>query len=243
MNLQKGVKLRAEGTGSWFLDGNIFKDWRTDSASVIWLYGSAGSGKTVLSASVINQLQQDFGEDSTASLAYFFFDFNEQTKQEPGAMMRALLSQLLNKCPYTPGRLLRLISGSATNGKSASQEELLGAFDEIVSVLQETYIVLDALDECRALSVLLETLEHTVCLSRPNVHIIMTSRKEIEIEEGLDFIPDSKKVCLESRVVDEDIRKYVRERLQSDKGLQRWQKDQATQHEIESALTSQANGM
>lgn len=157
--------------------------------------------------------------------------------------MRALLSQLLNKCPYSPGRLLRLLSGSGTNSVSASQEDLSGAFDEILGLLQETYIVLDALDECRSLNTLLETLEHTVCLNRTNLHIVMTSRKEIELEEGLDFIPDSKRVCLESRVVDEDIRTYVRERLKTDKGLQRWQKDETTRREIESALTSQANGM
>jgi ankyrin repeat domain-containing protein 50 len=42
-------KQRLDGTGRWFLDSDEFKDWKTSSKpSLLWLTGSAGTGKTFL---------------------------------------------------------------------------------------------------------------------------------------------------------------------------------------------------
>ncbi|KZP10409.1 hypothetical protein FIBSPDRAFT_899753 [Athelia psychrophila] len=46
-------KVHLSGTGSWFLDGSHFVQWKEQPGSLLWLYGGlyfiAGCGKTVLS--------------------------------------------------------------------------------------------------------------------------------------------------------------------------------------------------
>jgi hypothetical protein len=39
---------RQPDTGLWFINGDIFKSWKTSQQSFIWLYGIPGCGKTVL---------------------------------------------------------------------------------------------------------------------------------------------------------------------------------------------------
>jgi hypothetical protein len=50
-------------------------------------------------------------------------------------------------------------------------------------------------------------------------------------------------ICLQSKTVDQDIRKYVHRRLSNDKDLQKWQKDSAVVCAIELTLMEGANGM
>ncbi len=73
---------------------------------------------------------------------------------------------------------------------------------------------------------------------------MVTSRKELNIESGLEGIvyrPDI--VCLQSEIVDKKIQLYVRQRLQEDKSLYRWQKDSTVREETETALMKGAHGM
>jgi len=73
--------------------------------------------------------------------------------------------------------------------------------------------------------------------------VLLTSRKEVDIEEELEYIPEPATICLETGAVDSDIRTYVRERLDQDKGLKRWQRDPEIRKQIEDVITSKSNGM
>jgi len=42
------TKLREATTGDWFLKGTTFGNWKDTPGSILWLFGSAGCGKTVL---------------------------------------------------------------------------------------------------------------------------------------------------------------------------------------------------
>jgi hypothetical protein len=41
--------LQQRGTGKWFMESQDFKHWKSVNNSLLWLYGSAGAGKTILS--------------------------------------------------------------------------------------------------------------------------------------------------------------------------------------------------
>ncbi|KAF2728403.1 hypothetical protein EJ04DRAFT_407814, partial [Polyplosphaeria fusca] len=108
----------------------------------------------------------------------------------------------------------------------------------------QVYILLDALDECAQRAELMEVLRTIAGWQLRNVHMIMTSRKERDIENSLEQIVDPRNsICLQSDVVDKDIQQYVRERLSSDNALNKWSKDTALQHEIETALMKGSKGM
>ncbi|KAH9956096.1 hypothetical protein BC827DRAFT_1386158, partial [Russula dissimulans] len=45
-----------EGSAKWFIRGNTFQGWKTGTGSLLWIYGKPGSGKSILSSSVIEDL-------------------------------------------------------------------------------------------------------------------------------------------------------------------------------------------
>ncbi|KAF1352920.1 hypothetical protein EJ07DRAFT_158930 [Lizonia empirigonia] len=104
--------------------------------------------------------------------------------------------------------------------------------------------MLDALDEYAQRPELMEMLETMADWQLPNVHLVVTSRQERDIESSLEGLVDPQNsICLQSEVVDKDIQQYVRQRLSDDKGLSKWGKDVLLRQEIESALMEGSKGM
>ncbi|KAF2818594.1 hypothetical protein CC86DRAFT_336723, partial [Ophiobolus disseminans] len=104
--------------------------------------------------------------------------------------------------------------------------------------------MLDALDECAQRADLTEMLEAMASWQLPNVHLVVTSRRERDIESSLQGLVDPQNaICLQSEVVDKDIQQYVRQRLSGNKGLSKWGKDAALRQEIEMALMQGSKGM
>jgi type III secretory pathway component EscV len=72
----------------------------------------------------------------------------------------------------------------------------------------------------------------------------MTSRKERDIERSLEeYIREEDAVCLQRDVVDQDIQRYIQQRLRDKKSLAKWTKDAAISQEVEDALMRGAHGM
>jgi hypothetical protein len=73
------------------------------------------------------------------------------------------------------------------------------------------------------------------------LHILATSRREKDIEEWLEpLVNDQEKICIQSALVNDDIRTYVHEKLQTDRKL-KW--SAKVQEEIEKSLMDGAHGM
>ena len=244
VNLRKAWKLRVADTGDWLFQDAQYMRWKTEPAALMWLHGSAGCGKTILSSGIIQSLHIDCEADPLKALAYFFFDFNDAATQSLANLMKSLIVQLLNKCPQIPRVLQDVYSACQKGRRDPSSEQLLDMLDSILQTISTSYLVLDALDECAERADLLETLERVVNRRYSNVHILLTSRKEVDIEDALEpLLPRGCSIGLESDVVDTDILKYVIERLTKDKHFRRWQNDREMREEIENTLTSNAHGM
>lgn len=108
----------------------------------------------------------------------------------------------------------------------------------------QSYIIIDALDECKDVVGLTDILEQMTRWQLDRLHLLVTSRtgREIRFSPG-NPIEDQNTICLQSRLVDNDIHKYVRKRLCEDSSLRKWQNDPDVQGEIEAALMSGAHGM
>ena len=105
-------------------------------------------------------------------------------------------------------------------------------------------VVLDALDECTQRQELMDVLETVAGWQLDNMHLLMTSRKERDIESSVEsYVEEEDTVCLQRDVVDRDIQRYVQQRLSDDKKLAKWNKDAAVRQEIEDALMQGARGM
>ena len=108
----------------------------------------------------------------------------------------------------------------------------------------QSYIILDALDECANRAELMDILETIAGWQLKKLHILLTSRRERDIEISLETLVDARNaIDLRAEMVDKDIRAYIDHRLSVDKNLKRWQKDRGIRQEIEAALMEKACGM
>jgi Cdc6-like AAA superfamily ATPase len=243
-NYHKAHKQRQAKTGLWLLESTKFTDWKKRAASRLWLYGIPGCGKTILSSTVVENLLQYCHDDTNMVTAYFYFNFNDAQKQDPELMLRSLLCQLVQRSVVVPKGVDALFSSCENGQRKPSSHALLQVTKEAAQEFTHVYVVLDALDECAQRSELMNMLEAVAEWQLDNLHLLMTSRKERDIERSLEeYIREEDAVCLQRDVVDQDIQRYVQQRLHHDKGLAKWNKDAAVRQEIELALMRGACGM
>jgi len=175
---------------------------------------------------------------------YFYFDFNDIEKQGQEKMIRSLILQLSSQCESTPQGLKALHSSCMNGERQPTHDMLLATLHQMMRSFEETFIILDALDECLERRELLEDIEEFNCWTNVNLHILSTSRREKDIEERIEPLThDRGKMSIDSVRVNDDIRAYVHERLQADPELKRWRKEPNVQQEIENTLMDKADGM
>jgi hypothetical protein len=243
-NYHKAHKQRQADTGLWLLESPTFQRWKENAASRLWLYGIPGCGKTILSSTIIEHLLERCQDDSGMVTAYFYFDFNDAQKQDPEMMLCSLLRQLLQRSVTIPKDVDALFSSCDNGRRRPSVHALLEATQQAAQDFTQVYVVLDALDECTQRSELMDVLGLVAGWRLDSLHLLMTSRKERGIESALEnYVDERDTVCLQRDVVDQDIQRYVRQRLRDDKGLAKWNKDAAIRQEIEAALMRGAQGM
>ncbi|KAL5113368.1 hypothetical protein ACEQ8H_008749 [Pleosporales sp. CAS-2024a] len=243
-NYQKAHKKRQAKTGLWLLNSLQFTAWKQRAPSRLWLYGIPGCGKTILSPTIIEYLLQRCHDDASMATAYFYFDFNDAQKQVPELMLCSLLSQLLQRLVTIPKGVNALFLTCNNGNRLPSLHALLEVIPQVIQQFMHVYIVLDALDECTQRSDLMKTLETVAAWQLDNMHLLMTSRKEWDIERSLEgYVKEEDTICLHRDVVDKDIQQYVQQRLSYDKTLAKWNKDAAIRQEIEDALICGARGI
>ncbi|PSN68860.1 hypothetical protein BS50DRAFT_490228, partial [Corynespora cassiicola Philippines] len=159
-------------------------------------------------------------------------------------MLRSLICQLSQQCGKIPARLNELLCSCNDGNQQPSLLALEDVAKQIIQEIPQVYLILDALDECREREELMDMLESMAGWQLQNLHVLLTSRKERDIETSLaTFIVPEKFVCLQSDIVNRDIQKYILQRLSDDKSLNKWQKDAAIRQEIENTLIKGAHGM
>jgi hypothetical protein len=240
----KAHKQRQAKTGRWLLESVEFAEWKESAASRLWLYGIPGCGKTILSSTVIEHLLQHYHDDTRIVTVYFYFAFNDIEKQDPELMLRSLLCQFLQRSIVVPKGVDALFSSCDNGQRKPSGHNLLEVTQQAAQEFTQVFVVIDALDECTQRSELMDMLETVDGWQLDNLHLLITSRKERDIERSLNgYVMEENAICLQRDVVDPDIQRYVKKRLHDDKSLAKWNKDAVVRQEIEAALMSGARGM
>ena len=179
-------------------------------------------------------------------VAYFYIDFSEDETQSPENVIRSLLKQICCQCPSAAQRLNSLYSSCANGTRQPNLDELLLVFHEVLNNKKdgETFFVIDALDECNEREKLLGLLEQIYEQKHPNLHILVTSRQEVDIEETLEAMTNHEaRICIQSELVQGDILTYIQDRLENDNSLKRFKRQPKIQEKIKQTLVEKADGM
>jgi hypothetical protein len=200
-------------------------------------------GKSVLCSTIIKETIEHC-QGNGGFLAYFYFDFQEPAKQTPHNMLKSLVWQLA--CQSTPGEeeILSLYSFCNRGNRQPMDEEFLKILKAIIELHTDVYLILDALDECNQRVELLELIEEILSWKVGKLHFLATSRKELDIEEAFKYyLTPRQSMCIQSHLVDSDIRSYVGHQIRRDRRFRRWQSKPEVQIEIEESLMRKASGM
>ena len=184
-NYHKAQKVRQADTGLWLLHHARFLAWKTSAASRLWLHGIPGSGKTILISTIVENVVQHCESGAGMVTVYFYFDFNDARKQDPELMLRSLLSQLLQASSKVPESIEDLFSACGDGQQQPPLHSLLQVTSQVVQHFTHVYIIFDALDECAKRQDLMDMLETVAAWQHSNMHLLMTSRQEREIESSL----------------------------------------------------------
>ncbi|CUS15244.1 unnamed protein product, partial [Tuber aestivum] len=118
-DFSSALAVREPGTGSWFLKGHEYIDWKEGRGSVLWLHGMPGCGKSVLSATAIEDVRHLCNTNDDHALAYFYFTFSDSEKQNLLNLLLSIIGQLLEGIsgPGLPDVVEDLYYGSRVNRK------------------------------------------------------------------------------------------------------------------------------
>lgn len=183
------VSKRYPGTLEWFLIDERFKTWVSTNSSLLWVSGNPGCGKTVLSAFLLDQLEEIM-KNSNARVVYFFCDDKDERQRTAEMLLRGVIHQLIVSTPQLIKHAMAQWTARGT-GIFTSVDTLWKIFLAIVTdpASDGTYCVLDALDECEEASreeLLLRLGNHFRStddqLRKGYVNVIITSRPSDSID-------------------------------------------------------------
>ncbi len=227
------------GTGLWLVKDPRFTRWLTEENSTLWLNGFAGSGKSVLCSTAIKSVLRHRNSDPRIGIAFFYFTFNDESKRDESAMLRALLLQLSTQRQDGHVDLIGLYDSYKTG--TIPSQLLVMYLRRLIERFRDVFIILDALDESPRdgpRGHVLDTLEVMRKWGLQGLHLFVTSRNERDSYESFD--PSINQVTIQNAGIDKDIAGFISGRLDTDRRLQKWRK---YRDKIQASLARRANGV
>ncbi|KAN0071996.1 hypothetical protein V8E54_009725 [Elaphomyces granulatus] len=235
----KRAKERTPDTCTWILEQTEYKTWfKSEGSALLRIEGGPGTGKTVLAAFLVDELESARRNVPDMAFAYFFCDNKDENRKSATSILRSFISQLLRQTG-----LFRHVKADfeRKNGDFLANFEALWRI--ITSILHDrksgkVFLLIDALDECDkgsrkdllgALKILFDSADVP---TRMKLKIVLTCRREDDIQEKLNrcstflavdqgkadadltwFISNKCKEISEEKAWPDNLRKYVQDVL------------------------------
>ena len=185
-------------------------------------------------------------------MAYFYFDFRNANKQGLHDIVPSLLTQLSARSSPRCDILSKLYSAHDNGKEQPSDDVLTKSLKDMLSLPDQRpiYLIVDALDESpntsgipSARERVLQLLKELVDLRLPNLHICVTSRPEVDIQDVIVPLTSLRVSLHDQSGQKEDIADYVRSIVYSNSEpiIRRWKKEDKDR--VIEVLSERADGM
>jgi hypothetical protein len=185
-----------------------------------------GSGKSVVTSLVVDQMRCQAGEMEGTPLAFFFCDRTSRQDQltSSSVIYRTLLRQLLEACQARAPDYLYSIHRRDRGRRFLTDTDCLSAAVEVINNFGDTVaIVIDALDECdlKLRTSLLAGFQHLKSNSKGRLKIFISSRRERDILDVLAEQPTDSTFMVAMQN-GRDISAYITQQVSKDFELNRF---------------------
>ena len=185
-----------------------------------------------------------------ATLAYYYFDFRDVKKQDCYGLLSSLISHLSVESDSRFNILSQSYSDHGRGIRKPDIDALKKCMTDMLSLPGEApiYIIVDAIDECpnssgtpSAREDVLGLIEGLVGMKLSNVHLCVASRPEMDIRMVLEPLTSLKISLHDESGQKEDIIKYIKSVVRSDRNMRRWREEDQTL--VIDTLSQNADGM
>jgi Cdc6-like AAA superfamily ATPase len=231
------ITKRQEGTWKSLFRLYNFHLWEKNKKSTLFLPGSPGAGKTMISSIVVDHLFKKFGNDPGTGIAFLYCNFWQQKEQRLIDLFFSLLKQFFQRQPLLPECVTRLHREWAY---SESFDLVSDALYQVVASFSRAFIVIDGLDECSATDGVLSRFMKELFSLQANTgcRIFATSRPILGIPEEFQRQGSS---ILKIRASEEDMQRYLDGHIKQVSIFVR--EVPGIERKIRSAITKAADGM
>jgi hypothetical protein len=169
-----------------------------------------------------------------ASVAFFYFDFRDFSKQDVRGALSSLLAQLSAQSDACCGVLERLYSEHDSGSKEPSEETLKECLKSMLTLQHQgpMFIILDAIDECpnnagtpSPRENVLELVEWLSELHHSHLSVYVASRPEADIEAILQPLASHTVSLHDESEQKVDIINYIKWFINSNPKTRKWRKE------------------
>jgi ankyrin repeat protein len=142
------IPLPVPGTCTWIVQHPKYKAWNAEAqSSILWMSADPGWGKSVLASFLVEELRGD--SRTPHEVCYFFFNDNDEDRDNSTSMIRSILHQLFTAQPH----LLKC----AASQKTTKGQKFLSQFNALWQIFLSAVmdpacanlvLVIDGMDEC-----------------------------------------------------------------------------------------------
>jgi NACHT domain len=193
--------------------------------------------KGVLRSIIVDYLQRSFEQEKVA-IAYIYCSYKEQEDQTDANLVASLLQQLAQRNSSISNEISSLYHHHVKERTRPALGEWSQLLQSEVHHLSKVFVIVDALDECSESNGTRDSFL-TEIRKLPNMHLLVTSRHILTIEREFE-----KAASVEIRASDEDVKRYLQDRIKKERRLVGHIKaDPALGETIISTIVQKAKGM
>ncbi|KKY32021.1 putative nacht and wd domain-containing protein [Diaporthe ampelina] len=218
--LQDQLDLRLEGTCKWLFEDKHFLNWCNATGNgTLWYNAKPGSGKSVYAATIIDYLKK-----RDKKVAYFFYSFNSPQRKFGISGMRSLALQLLKFVTGLPDKVVQRYKDEIENCASGLDNIHTASHivHELLTQCEETYVVVDGVDECLDDDITLITLHYLMKMPTYGlVKWLFTSRDYLKIRSVMEG-GQAVEIKAPTESVSHDIRFYFSKYITCQHCIDKW---------------------
>lgn len=172
----------------------------------------AGAGKTRLVTKIVDNFLDSPAIRDGSNIAYFYCKQGQSGRQDPDDVLRSYVRQLASQAEPAFSVLHREYVRNEKAGFPSDQllrDECEKVLKEIIACNPDTFLILDALDECRERGNLVSTFRAFIKAGFP-VKILISSRRDEDIKR---MLIERSNIGISATDNQGDIDTYVQERI------------------------------
>ena len=205
----KNALLR--GKTAWVFRKDEYKQWRQEkNSSVLWCTGNLGSGKTVLSANIVEDL---FCLRPTAKVAFFFCKYDESISLNVRTIIGSIARQIFESVKAEIPNFATEVDGVELG--TLDSDQILDYLEKLLPATRSYHVLIDGIDECgeEDIKLLISYLQRLL-ESKIQFQVYCSSRQDIYRQVSAPLKPRLRQLNVTLSDLNSEIEDYIQAELE-----------------------------